>query len=345
MKRWIPVLALTLMALTGCDREIVDSGLPPVLHPRVLVINGLSETADLYDVERDTLLPSVFVTGKTPNFLLSHNGKFYLVNSGYGGPPSLQVIDPRSLTVEAEAPLPNGSNPMQVAILGDNLYVTSFTLNRVYKLNASLQVVDSVQVGRAPDGILAYNGKLYVVATFYDLATYQSDTGKLYVLAPDLQVEDSLILSLNPQKIAEDSGYLYILGGDWTLGGGYLLQVDPATLTITNTANITAGVPGALDIDHHTAYITGWSIPGIVPVELPSLQVGPLVDFSTAIDSTNGVMGLDVVGDTAFVALFSNSAQVNDYLLILTLQGHILERVVLGQGKGAQIVRYYQVED
>lgn len=342
MKRVLVALVALpmLLGLFGCIHEINDGGLPPI-HRRVLIVYGLSETADLYDVDRDTLLPDRFVTGNTPNFLLEADGRFYLVNSGFSAAPSLQVIEPQGPSVMEEAPLPNGSNPMQVAELNGDFYVTSFTHNLVYRLNEHLQVTDSVAVGRAPDGILAYNGKLYVVATFYDLAAYQSDTGKLYVLTPDLQVEDSLVLSLNPSKIAEDEGYLYVLGGDWSLGGGYLLKIDPTDLSVVNSYTITAGVPGALDVENHRAYIVGWSIPQVLVVDLNTMT---LVDsLSLSLDEGNGVMGVDATDEAVYVTLFSNSAEVNDYLVVLTHQGHELERIVLGQGKGAQIVYYYEL--
>ncbi len=344
MKRWSMIGTVWVawaLLLTACVHEPTDTGVP-YAHPRVLILYGLSETGDVYDVEQDSLFPDLLVTGNTPNFLLEHEGRFYLVNSGYSAAPSLQVIDPKSLAVLEHVPLPNGSNPMQLATLDNNFYVTSFTRDLVYRLDASWHLVDSVQVGRALDGIVAYNGKLYVVATFYDLATYSSDTGKLYVLSPDLQVEDSLVLSVNPSKVVEADGYLYVLGGDWSLGGGYLLKVDPDLLSVVDSYPITAGVPGALDIEGQRAYIVGWAIPQVLVVDIGTMS---LVDsLPLTVDEGNGVMDVDATSEAVYVALFSN-ADAYDYLVILTPQGYELQRVPLGQGKGAQIVHYYEIVD
>ncbi len=344
MKHRVALGALLVSLLVlGCSRTVVD-GTPSVRH-RVLVVYGLEETADVYDVDHDSLFTQVFVTGNTPNSLLATGDRFYLVNSGFTGVPSVQVVDARNLEVLREVPLPNGSNPMQMEILDQNAYVTSFTRNQVYRLDEAWNLVDSVTVGKALDGIVALDGRLYVVATFYDLATYQSDTGKLYVLTPDLEVTDSLLLSLNPSKIATDGQALYVLGGDWALGAGYLLKIDPQSLQVVNTANITQGVPGALDLEQGRAYVVGWGIPGIVVVDLATLQVTDFVDLSEQLEPGTAPMDIDVDGDVAYVTVFSNDPEAHDALLIVTLQGHTLERVTLGAGRGAQLVHAYELEE
>ena len=338
----VTFLVLTL-SLGGC-RKVIDHPLPPGQHV-LFVVNGGSETIGLYWPDSGRYEPDVLTTGNTPNFMIEYEGRLYLVNSGFQGTPSIQVIDPVQMVVEQTWPLPIGSNPMELAISNISpplAWVTSWTRNQVYKLDAQTgTLMDSVTVGHSLDGILWFNQKLYVVSTNYDQQNWQGDTGTLYVLDPDhLTVLDSLTLGYNPMHIATDGHSLFIIGGDAFAGFGTVWKIDPTTLSIVATQDLPGG-PGDLVIQDTVVYVVGWSMP-LVLLRTTDLAILREVDLTDVLPTEAGVMGVEVSHDQINHSVYlaaSNWMGPNAVLIYDVPADSVVQVVQTGDGVGTQFLR------
>ena len=338
MKRVLALMVIVLAVATSCTKETTP---PPVkVNKAVYIVNGGSETIDIFNVETDSLDTNVIVTGNTPNSLKKFGDYLYLVNSGFQGVPTIQKIDYHSNIVVDSFVMPQGSNPWDITWDGSNFYVTSYTYNRVYKLNSSGAIVDSADAGIAPAGITFFNGKIYVVASFYDLTTYTADTGYLYVFNTNLQKLDSLVLFVNPTLIADDGSNIIVAGGDYTTGGGNLWKISPDSLVVAGTLALT-GVPGALVVKGGKAYLTGYTYYPTV-VNLATMQV---LNTYTNAPASMGFMGIDVNTDASKIYVAVASWTDANYLWIIDAATGDTSSVELGNAKGSQIVKYLEVEE
>ncbi len=349
-QRHFVLIGWTLVAvglgLVGCQTKIIDH-LPPPFQSIVFVVNGGSETIGLYWPDSGRYEPDVLTTGNTPNFLLEHRF-LYLVNSGFQGTPSIQVIDPQTMEIIQTWSLPQGSNPMEAAIEPwtnpQSLWITSWTRDRVYKLDlATGSLVDSVQVGHSLDGILWLDHRLFVVSTNYDQQTWQGDTGTLYVLDPDsLTLLDSLTLGYNPMRIATDGEALFVIGGDAFANFGTIWKIDPDSLTVLASQALPGG-PGDLVIQDSLVYVVGWSMP-LTLVRTSDLTILRQVDLSGALPEGAGIMGVDVSDDGLQVYLAAANWTGPNALMIYDVVADSLVAVVpTGDNVGTQIVRYVTV--
>jgi len=281
----------------------------------------------------------VITTGTTPNSLKKLGDYFYLVNSGFGGTPTIQKIDFHENTVVDSFVLPMGSNPWDITWDGSNFYVTSYTYDRVYKLSNNGDIIDSVSAGISPEGILFFNGKLYVVASYYDRNNYSTNVGYLYEFTPDLSKIDSLRLFVNPTLIVTDSEYLYIAGGDYAAGGN-IYKITPDTLSILDSLGL-QGTPGAFVVKNGMGYLTGYFFYPTV-VNLENLSI---VATYTNAPASNGFMGIDVNSDASKIYVSVASWQEQNYLWIISPESGDTSSIELGNGKGSQIVKYLEIEE
>ncbi|GEM_PF-4930635 len=328
MRRY--VLAITIMAFISVSCQKEETG-PQVSHQRaVYIVNGGAETIDIYDVDRDTVFRDVIETGEIPNSIRKFGDYLYLVNSGSA---TVQKIDYRENQVETTYELPQGSNPWDIAWDGNNFYVTSYMFDRVYKLTRRGEVVDSATAGISPMGITYLNGYVYVVASFYDRANYATDTGYVYRFTTDLQKIDSLRLFENPTVIASDGSYLYIAGGSWT-SGGLLVKVDAHNMSVVDTVSL-ASAAGDIAVYEGKGYLVGWSLPPTV-VDLASMVVDTVYNIGGS-----GFMGIDVSED--FIFATQSSWMEDNYLWRIERSTGDTMSVLLGDARGAQMVRYVEI--
>ncbi len=331
------VLGATVILATSCSKE---TEAPTVkVNKAVYIVNGGAETIDIYNVETGELDTNIITTGTTPNVLKKFGEYFYLVNSGFGGIPMIQKIDYHDNTVVDSFILPVGSNPWDIAWDGSNFYVTSYTFDRVYKLNSSGDIIDSADAGVSPEGVLFFNGKLFVMATFYHRSTYQPDTGYLYEYTPDLAKIDSVKLFVNPTLIVTDSEYLYVAGGDY-VNGGNIYKITPDSLFIIDSLSLD-GTPGAFVVKNGKGYLTGYSYFPTV-VDLSTLSV---IATYTDAPANIGFMGIDVNSDASKIYVSVASWQQQNYLWIISTDSGDTSSVELGNGKGSQIVKYMEIEE
>jgi len=299
----------------------------------IYIVEDMAEAISVYLPLSDSLVDPV-PAGATPNFLFSGGSYLYLVNSGFSGSPSVMAYEPTVPPgLVATIPMPPGSNPYAGAFLDGRLYVSGFASDMLYIIENNT-LADSVPVGKAPEGVLAFGGRIYIVCTGYDLATYTFGPGSLYRYDPGSGQLDSVSLGLNPQWCAaDDQGRLHILvTGDYPdYGGtqwGKVVLVDPGSMNPVDSVSFPGHSPGALAILGDWGYAVGWD-GTLLAYGIPSM---------TLMDSLvmgQGIMGLAAEPHGLWLTRWSNT----DENWLFLVQGlSVSDSVALGQGVGAKAV-------
>lgn len=299
----------------------------------IYIVEDMAEAVAVYLPAEDSLVDPV-PGGATPNFLFSGGGYIYLVNSGFSGSPSVMVYEPTVPPgLVATIPMPPGSNPYAGAFLDGKIYVSGFASDMLYIIENNV-LADSVKVGKAPEGVLAFGGRIYVVCTGYDLATYSFGPGALYRYDPGSGQLDSTALDLNPQWCtADNQGRLHVLvTGDYPdYGGtvwGKVVVVDPGNLLAVDSVSFPGHSPGALAVLGDWGYVLGWD-GTLLAYGIPSM---------TLMDSLvmgEGMMGLAAEPNGLWLTRWSNTGE-NWLFLVQGLS--VSDSVALGQGVGAKAI-------
>ncbi|MGB9590220.1 MAG: YncE family protein [candidate division WOR-3 bacterium] len=299
----------------------------------IYILEDMAEAIAVYLPLSDSLVGPV-PAGATPNLLFSGGGRLYLINSGFSGSPSVMVYEPTvPPSLVSSIPMPPGSNPYAGTFLDGRLYVSGFASDMLYILDGNA-IVDSIRVGKAPEGVLAFGGRIYVVCSGYDLATYSFGPGSLYRYDPGSGQMDSVPLGTNPQFCATDNlGRLHVLvTGDYPdYGGsswGSVVVVDPWNLAAVDSVILTGHSPGAIAILGDWGYAVGWD--GVL------LTYGiPSMTLMDSLVLGQGIMGLAAEPNGLWLTRWSNTEENWLYLV----QGlSVSDSVPLGMGVGAKAV-------
>jgi len=326
MKRLICTSAALLVL--SCSKE--EPG-PSVYS--IYIVEDMAEAIATY-LPNEGRLADPVPAGATPNMLFSDGHHLYLVNSGFSGSPSVMVYEPSvPPRFSATIPMPPGSNPYAGAALDGRLYVSGFASDMLYILENNA-IVDSVRVGKAPEGVLAFGGRIYVVCSGYDLGSYTFGPGALYRYDPLSKELDSVRLGLNPQFCAADNqGRLHVLvTGDYPdYGGttwGKVVLVDPGSMKPVDSVSFPGHSPGAIAVLGDWGYVIGWD-GTLLSYGIPSM---------TLMDSLvmgQGMMGLAAEPNGLWLTRWSNT---DENWLFLVQELSVSDSIALGQGVGAKTV-------
>ena len=339
-------LVLLTLVLSGCTKKVTNSETGGQTTSKVFVVNANPETIGVYDVIDETYRDNVLLAGTTPNYMFEHNALLYLVNSGFGGEPTIQTIDPVEEKVVNEITLPNGSNPMRALIVdqknGQLLLVTSWTHHLVYVIDlTSGAIIDSIHVGKSPDGITELNNSVFVAATFYNQESYSVDTGKLYKIDSDSMVLlDSAVVGINPGTVINDGEYLYVGGGDAFAPFGYIAKYSPQTLEQVSYVDLSDAPTSILPVGDYL-WVSVYS-QKLYKIRKQDLSIVTQFDLSDSLPEGAGLMGMDTDNDgkTLYIAAFLWSG--DNYLLIFdTSSEKLVKSVYTGPDQGTQIVKYF----
>ncbi|MGB9824980.1 MAG: YncE family protein [Candidatus Hydrothermia bacterium] len=238
-KKYAIILGLLPLLIFGsCNREVLEEITP---ENYLLIVNTLSETISIYDLERDTLKEDVLQTGKTPNDLLILGDLGLVVNSGFQGVAALDVIDLKEMKLIKRAPLPLGSNPYAITTSGDKFYITLAAKDQVLVLDKNFIPQDSFRVGRWPEGIVYYDGTIYVACSGFNTQDFSYGDGYLYTIDTRSQPYriDSVKVGKNPQMVKIYSGKVYIMcTGDYISENGSFYVYDPAEKLLVDSVRI-----------------------------------------------------------------------------------------------------------
>lgn len=223
----------------------------------------LADAISLLNYRTGDTLPRTPV-GKSPEGMLSLQGRLWVANSGFDfgtflyDPGTVSVIDP--LTHATLTTIPVGTNPQELALAGDGTIHVLCTGNFsdregiVYILNSqSLGVIDSLPLGGAPgDLVIGIDGAAYVAAGGW------VDSGEVYRY--DALTRTVLNAEANPWHSAQ--GVIAVLprleGGVFTVcfNGDSIVEHDLAGTVVTGwevadgpggVVNISNRLPGDFD--------------------------------------------------------------------------------------------------
>jgi len=115
-------------------------------------------------------------------------------------------------------------------------------------------------VGRAPEGVLCFNDKVFVVCTGYDFNTYTPGPGALYRYDPVTGALDSAALGVNPQwAVLDDQAMIHIvLTGDYASPGGAVVKLDPDLMRVVDSVAVPGHSPGAITLGGDFGYVIAW---------------------------------------------------------------------------------------
>lgn len=203
-------------------------------HPKAYVVNGLSETLDVIDLESGSVSSNVTPLGLWPNHVIYHEDNIVVVNSGYN---NLQIIDPQTYQTVGAVEFGSYHNPYySCGLTGGRVAVSHYLDNSVSLVNINtLQEEASIPVGLKPEGLVQVGDQLFVTITnmFGD-----RETGKVYVI--DLTtdtVSNQINVGDNPQWIGvgQDGNLHVVCTGNYYSSWGEVYVLDPYTHQILNT--------------------------------------------------------------------------------------------------------------
>ncbi len=329
----VAVMAITGLALiTGCSKEEEDHNIPESTEV-VVVLNNLSETYSYYLPETHDTVIDVDTTGSVPNDILIDGNYAFIVNSGFGGKPTVMKIDLLKDSVMAYVVLPDGSNPWAVIKSQDNLFVSCSGNDRVYKLDLyTLRILDSVKVGKAPEGMADKDGRIYVACTGYNFSDYTYNDGFVYVIEEGpsgLFVSDSIYAGLNTQDVVVVGDTLYALAtGDYSNVQGKIYAYEIGdSLSFLDTIKV-GNNPGYLYYYNGALYLTDW-FSGVCRVSLSDKEI---VWMQTGTGTSRLIVDMN---GTGFITRFSSNDA--NYLLVFDPERvQVYDSVFMGNSKGIQ---------
>lgn len=209
----------------------------------IYVVNSESRTLSRIDSESGAVNNVFAQLGLTPNLMELDSDYIYVVCSGDN---AVQMLSRQSGAHIRYIPVEGSSNPWDLLKAGDFLYVSGLFTNKVYKISLdSYSVVASLEVGTAPEGLCAAEGKLFVAVT----GGYQNGYANSAVAVIDLDsfsLETTIPVWYNPQCLLAADGYLHVsCTGNWAGQSGKIDIIDLETLTRVQRIDI-GGNPYAL---------------------------------------------------------------------------------------------------
>ena len=301
MKKYLIVLWLFVIAGTGQAQSV---------YTNLFVENSLGESVSRVDVTEGKIWNNLFTTGNVPNQIKVRGDSLYILNSISS---TLQIVNLNTQQEVATIDLGANKNPWNFTFCKSSglIFVTNLMANSVSVVDVTKgSVVDSIAVGKAPEGILAFGKKVYVTNTAFDATTFSYGQGTVSIIdAASRSVVDSILTPVNPQNLAVDaSGRLHVVcTGNFATVSGSVLVVDLSTKTVVDTVAV-GGTPSSITMaPNGVAYLGsgGWVTSGnVLAYDASTLSV--LHSADNPIRTGTGAM--DVLADDAghvFVAAFN----------------------------------------
>lgn len=220
--------------------------------PRTLyVLNGLGRTISKMNLDNKTIENDIAIVGDIPNRLYTREDKIFVLNST---PAGITVIDAHTDVVEKTILLLEGGNPYEMAFVGkEKVYVTNLLANTISVVNlTSGDIVNSIEVGIAPEGILVVNNTAYV-ANSGGYPDYSASAVSVIDIRSD-KVIKTLKVPANPQALAlaPDGRIHVICSGNYADVSGNVAVIDPYgaddwSAAVVDTVLI-GGTPGDIAI-------------------------------------------------------------------------------------------------
>jgi len=239
----IRILFLLALFLMGCGLLPTQPD-KPVTGRSLYVLNGLGQTVTRISLTDSSVNREFTTTGPVPAALNRYGDHLLILNST---PASVELLSPEDSTDRQVLTLPLGSNPFDLQVYGDRLYVSGLTSGKLYTIDAkTLTLLDSMGAGAAPEGIAVDEHSIYVASSNGWQSGYTGSS--VHVISrTSLIPADTIPVGPNPQRLAWGNGtVLHVLcTGDYVESTGEVDVIDVGTGTVTTTLSL-GGFPGYL---------------------------------------------------------------------------------------------------
>ncbi len=241
MKHKAAILLFILLIISSLSANII------------YVVNSSSRTLSRIDLASDLAQNSFAILGSTPNKVLVGEDYLWVVNSGDN---AIQKLDKSSGAHRAHYLVELGSNPWDAILHEGYLYITGMFSSKVYKMDpANGQVLASVTVGNAPEGLIARGNKLYVGNAGYWDQDYAGSSISVVDLESFTETK-TIATGLNPQYLSLHGDYLHVsCTGNWFDQPGRIDIIDCDLEELVHTVDL-GGSPSNIWIDSQdTAWV------------------------------------------------------------------------------------------
>ncbi|HOT40815.1 MAG TPA: YncE family protein, partial [Candidatus Syntrophosphaera thermopropionivorans] len=234
-------LKITLLAVFICLFSI------SLYAIELFVVNSVSRTLSRIDTETGTVNNTFAQLGLTPNLIDMDDNNIYVVCSGDN---AIQVISRSTGNSLYFLPIQSSSNPYDVLKVGDYLYVTGLFTNKLYKVSLlTNNVVSSLNVGIAPEGLCSDGSRLYVCNTGGYQFNY-SDSSISVIDLNSFSVIETIPVWTNPQFACIYGNYLHIAcTGNWSNISGKIDIISLEDFSLVQRLDI-GGHPGNIWINN-----------------------------------------------------------------------------------------------
>jgi hypothetical protein len=305
-------------------------------EPAAFVVNSLAETMSKVDLVDGGVQNHVAVLGDIPNDIDYADNVLYVVNSISA---DLQMIDPISFANIATYPLPVGSNPYSVEVVGYDVYITGWVSGVVYHINTVEDRIDSsIAIGGFPEGIAFSDGMIFVAQTGFNPGDFSYGQGRVAMIdAASLQYVDEINVGTNPQSIiVEPNGLIHIIcTGNYADIEGSVYIFNPYSDVMQDSISIGGQPVSGIITRDGIAFVAagGWVDHGIVmSYDIHSKQVlhGPSNPIAVGLGATD--IALDSLG------FIYTTNLGNDSVTKLSSDGQVLSTYHMGDGPQALVI-------
>ncbi|MCK4894394.1 MAG: hypothetical protein KAT07_10520, partial [Calditrichia bacterium] len=170
MKSILIVFSLLLIISLNSSAQIPKSA---------YIVNTLGESMSIIDLDNQVVLQPPKPLGLYANEIEVAREKAYVVISGLN---EIRIFDLVTLSDQGSIHLGSGTNPYGIAMVNDSIAVVSLLwTNQVAFVNVITRQIETfVSVGSGPQGVLFFQGKVYVANSGYNPPGY--DPGKVSVI-------------------------------------------------------------------------------------------------------------------------------------------------------------------
>lgn len=262
------LLALMVISILfiSCGDDVTQPPITPGQGPVLLVANdgGGAGYLSTIAIDSGTVQRGVIGLGRLPNTILRKDNMVYVLNSGSQDINVMAISDSNVVTPMDTVDVSFGGNRapqyMTLAETGD-FYISNFADNSVSVVN-SVDLTNALlipNVGQGPQGILAYNDKVYVCISGYRNGSYDNPGIVAVISTVSNRVVNRIDVGVNPQFLIKDeTNQIHVVcTGNYSDIAGKVNIISAFADTITYEINI-GGQPGDIAISGRYAYLTNW---------------------------------------------------------------------------------------
>jgi DNA-binding beta-propeller fold protein YncE len=308
---------VALLLVTGCaedpaapEPDPVPPEELPASPPRVLVVNGLSETLSSLDPGTGQMTVQAAVLGTWPNRVTATPDRLELLVTA-SGDNEIEVLAAHDLSRRGGVDVHPGSNPwLAVASSRSEAYATNWLSGGLRRLDlASHETGPLLRTTPGPEGFAVSDGHAWIACTNY---REDGTFGPGRVDVADLaawSVVASIPVGRNPQDVLVDAaGRVHVLctgtyGGGPDDEAGSVHVVDRATRAVVGVVPL-GGSPGRLALGEDGVVWVSGVAGGVRRYRADDLEILP--DPTDRALTSSGLTGIaiDATTSTVWVASF-----------------------------------------